>query len=227
MTRPLTMKLYHVECLNWNHVLHSPERSHSRQSPPKNLSTRPKCSREGPRQRGRLSVGGPSPPKALRASRRSAFSDRRRFHLLCAPHRDRGAATSSSGANCAAPLSEPDKRLSRIRLPTSACTSGVHCDSAPVATAAGVHRGSGSESGRCPRWSRRWRRALPSPGVTRLHRYYDAIRLLLPHLPLSALHLGGHTQTSCCQQSQERRRSQRLPIHRLVKRDRVSDPGCS
>ena len=91
---------------------------------------------------------------------------------------------------------------------------------------AGVHRCSGTVSGRCPLRPRRWRRVLPSTGVTRPRRYYDAIRLLLRRLPLSALRLVGHTPPCRCQHGRELRRSQRLPYHRCVKRERIFDPGC-
>ena len=61
---------------------------------------------------------------------------------------------------------------------------------------------------------------LPSSGITRLHRYYEAIRLPMPHLPSSLF--------SCPAYSQNFKRDTGppgLPCNHHVKHAMVSDPG--
>ncbi len=80
------------------------------------------------------------------------------------------------------PLSEPDGRLSRIRLPATIFTPSD-------ARQPDFHRVPVPVYGRCPFGTPWWPRRLPSTRVTRLHRYFAAIRLPRPRLPSSPLRL--------------------------------------
>src|SRR6266545_3864338 len=82
-----------------------------------------------------------------------------------------------------------------------------------------LHRVPVPEYGRCFTGSLRWRRRLPSTRVTRLHRYYAAIRLpprLLPSSPLQLVQAYSRG---------ERRGSPWLPPRHPVQREPASDPG--
>ena len=62
---------------------------------------------------------------------------------------------------------------------------------------------------------------LSSSGITRLHRYYDVIRLPLPHLPFSLY----YRLSGILAFRQEFRGSPGLPHIRNVQHAMVSDPG--
>ena len=104
---------------------------------------------------------------------------RRHHHqLLPRPSQNRTCAFHASGST---PTLSHECRVQNSSYSCNARESGLHRCSATVC-------------GRCPRRALRWLRVLSSSRVTRLHRYYDAIRLPRRHLPLSPLQLVGHTR---------------------------------